>query len=68
MSMPISDPLVTESFAELKTVLKWLEEKGENPEEPTTVLIGGWVVYSYNPYFGSIDIDLITNTIFLLAV
>ncbi len=59
--MPISDPLVTESFAELKTVLKWLGERGENPEEPTTVLIGGWVVYSYNSYFGSIDIDLITN-------
>lgn len=26
-----------------------------------TVLIGGWAVDAYNPWYGSIDIDLITN-------
>jgi hypothetical protein len=27
-----------------------------------TVLIGGWAVHSYNHWYGSIDIDLITNS------
>lgn len=26
-----------------------------------TILIGGWAVYCYNPWYGSIDIDLVTN-------
>jgi hypothetical protein len=29
---------------------------------PITVLIGGWAVYSYNPWYGSADIDLVTNS------
>ncbi len=61
MSMAVTDPLVEESLAELETVLSWLQERGENPKKPIAVLIGGWAVYSYNRYFGSIDIDLITN-------
>lgn len=59
--MPISEPLARRSLSELKNILQWLEERGEDPDDPTTVLIGGWAVYAYNPYFGSIDIDLITN-------
>ena len=26
------------------------------------VLIGGWAVHAYNPWFGSLDIDLISNS------
>lgn len=26
------------------------------------VLIGGWAVHAYNPWFGSLDIDIITNS------
>ena len=29
-------------------------------QEP--ILVGGWAVHSYNPWFGSLDIDLITNS------
>jgi len=29
---------------------------------PRTVLIGGWAVHSYNAWYGSIDIDLITDS------
>ncbi len=59
---PTSDPLVHQSFAELRAVLRWQEERsgpGEGP--PAAVLVGGWAVYAYNPYFGSYDIDLVTN-------
>jgi hypothetical protein len=49
------------SLDELDIIAQYLQEK-ENVEEPTTVLIGGWAVDSYNPWFGSIDVDLITNS------
>ncbi|MDF1534781.1 MAG: hypothetical protein P1P69_09830, partial [Methanosarcinaceae archaeon] len=48
------------SLDELDVISRYLHEKEEN-DDPTTVLIGGWAVDSYNPWFGSIDIDLITN-------
>lgn len=25
----------------------------------TPIIIGGWAVYFYNPYFGSVDIDVV---------
>lgn len=61
MSMVVDDPLAQESLAELEIVFRWLQERGDDPKEPMTVLIGGWAVYSYNKYYGSIDIDLVTN-------
>ena len=48
------------SFDELNVITQYLHGKEEH-DNPTTVLIGGWAVDSYNPWFGSIDIDLITN-------
>lgn len=38
-----------------------MQARGEDTSNPITVLIGGWAVYSYNPWYGSIDIDLVTN-------
>lgn len=35
---------------------------GEDTSNPITVLIGGWAVYSYNQWYGSVDIDLVTNS------
>lgn len=32
-----------------------------NDENIVTVLIGGWAVDVYNPWYGSVDIDLVTN-------
>jgi len=41
----------------------WLKANEDNNKiKPVTVLIGGWAVYSYNPWYGSIDIDLVTNS------
>ena len=48
------------SLDELDVISRYLHEKEEN-DDPTTILIGGWAVDSYNSWFGSIDIDLITN-------
>ena len=48
------------SLDELDVISRYLHEN-EEIDDPTTVLIGGWAVDSYNSWFGSIDIDLITN-------
>jgi len=38
------------------------QARGEDERYPLTVLIGGWAVYCYNPWYGSVDIDLVTNS------
>lgn len=59
---PTNDRLVHDSFAELRVVLEWLESSEGRPgTSARAVLVGGWAVYAYNPYFGSYDIDLATN-------
>lgn len=60
--MSTTEPLTRESLIELKAIIEWLYKRGEDPDNPITILIGGWAVYSYNKYLGSIDIDLITNS------
>ncbi len=47
---------------ELIEIFRWVQARGEDEQYPLTVLIGGWAVYSYNPWYGSVDIDLITNS------
>ena len=46
--------LVEESYSELVSLLKWFSHFG-----PIPTIIGGWAVYFYNSYFGSIDIDIV---------
>jgi hypothetical protein len=46
---------------EFQAIAEYIQAK-EDVESPTTVLIGGWAVHAYDPWFGSIDIDLITNS------
>ena len=50
------------SREELYAIFRWVHSRGENPKKPITVLIGGWAVHHYNPWYGSIDIDIITNS------
>lgn len=57
--MEFSDPITERSLNELVSIFSWANEKREKRR---TVLIGGWAVYLYNPYFGSIDIDLVTSS------
>jgi len=46
--------LVEESYSELVSLLKWFSHFG-----PIPIIIGGWAVYFYNSYFGSVDIDMV---------
>jgi hypothetical protein len=48
------DLLARHSYRELLDLLLWFHHQG-----PIPVLIGGWAVYSYNSYLGSVDIDLV---------
>ncbi len=56
------EPIARRSLEELKAIFSWLEERESTHETPITVLVGGWAVHSYNDYWGSIDIDIITNS------
>ena len=42
------------SYQELLDLLLWFHHQG-----PTPIVIGGWAVYLYNSYTGSVDIDLV---------
>ncbi|WP_256623135.1 hypothetical protein [Methanolobus chelungpuianus] len=53
--------IIKYSLEELAHVTSYLCER-EDAAHPTTILIGGWAVDSYNSWFGSVDIDLITNS------
>lgn len=54
--------VIDASRDELIEIFRWVQARGEDERDPLTVLIGGWAVYSYNPWYGSVDIDLITNS------
>lgn len=61
--MPAYDPnpVISSSLEELKFISRLVAEH-EDHDRPRTVLIGGWAVHSYNAWYGSIDIDLITDS------
>ncbi|MDG6962210.1 MAG: hypothetical protein JRN13_03050 [Nitrososphaerota archaeon] len=46
-------PLVKASYDELVSFIRHYRHHG------TPTIIGGWAVWFYNPYFGSIDIDVV---------
>ncbi|MCG7849182.1 MAG: hypothetical protein MIO93_08405 [ANME-2 cluster archaeon] len=63
--MPYFDPtprIISQSLEELRFIFSWVKDHGETSEDPITVLIGGWAVDAYNPWYGSVDIDLVTNS------
>jgi hypothetical protein len=53
-SKPQLEILIEDSYQELVSLLKWFSLFG-----PIPTIIGGWAVYFYNSYFGSIDIDIV---------
>lgn len=50
------------SREELIEIFRWVYTREKNERYPITVLVGGWAVYSYNQWYGSVDIDLVTNS------
>jgi len=59
--MPQSS-IVTESRAEILSLFGLIGKKGRVHDRPNALLIGGWAVYTYNPYYGSVDIDILTTS------
>jgi hypothetical protein len=55
----IPKTIMKASREELIEIFRWVQAREK--DDPVTVLIGGWAVYSYNPWYGSVDIDLVTN-------
>jgi hypothetical protein len=55
------EAIADKSLEELQAIYIWVNKREAELPNPITVLVGGWAVYSYNRYWGSIDIDLITN-------
>jgi len=53
MSISAAELVRSESLSELRKLGEWFHAK----HGTTIVLLGGWAVYSYNPYLGSFDID-----------
>jgi hypothetical protein len=51
--LPEGPVAVKASYRELVSFLRYFRHFG------TPVVIGGWAVYFYNPYFGSVDIDVV---------
>jgi hypothetical protein len=58
----ISPEIVELSGRELNKIGTWAGTRNDSPLLPAIVLIGGWAVDAYNPYLGSVDIDLVTNS------
>jgi len=54
--------IARDSLEELKAIFSWVNERESSLKHPITILVGGWAVHSYNDYWGSIDIDIITNS------
>ncbi|RLI09764.1 hypothetical protein DRO42_03450 [Candidatus Bathyarchaeota archaeon] len=50
----MSDILSEASYQEFLALLDWFYLKG-----PIPIIIGGWAVFFYNSYLGSVDIDLV---------
>lgn len=57
----LNQRIISDSLHELTYILNWIRQREESADEPITVLIGGWAVHVYNPWYGSIDVDLVTN-------
>jgi hypothetical protein len=55
-------PIFARSLEERVEIFRWIEEHGKDGEDPVSVLIGGWAVYVYNSWYGSVDIDIVTNS------
>ena len=49
----IGKPMVRASYQELVSFVRYFGHFG------TPVIIGGWAVFFYNPYYGSVDIDVV---------
>src|SRR3972149_5310248 len=50
------------SLDELRQIVRWLDSPRKSGKPREYILIGGWAVYLYNDYSGSIDIDILASS------
>ena len=58
----LSQEIIEISGQELNKIGEWNKRHNNDSSIPSLVLIGGWAVDAYNPYLGSVDIDLVSNS------
>jgi hypothetical protein len=58
--LPLNDPRVEKSRQEFLALAEFANQRGYwTGDQPRIAIVGGWAVYAFNPYSGSIDIDLV---------
>ncbi|MBX8643077.1 MAG: hypothetical protein KIY10_10945 [Thermoplasmata archaeon] len=58
-----TEPIIQESLNDLKFILAGMDEYNRKHRRAhPAVLIGGWAVFAFNAYYGSVDIDLVTSS------
>lgn len=50
------------SLSYLELIYSWSRKMHSSPKLKDPVLVGGWAVDAYNSWYGSLDIDFITNS------
>ena len=58
----LSQEIIEISGQEIRKIGDWGGRSDDESSSPPLILIGGWAVDAYNPYLGSVDIDLVTNS------
>ena len=58
----LNQEIIEVSGQELRKIGEWNDRHDNGSSVPSLVLIGGWAVDAYNPYLGSVDIDLVSNS------
>lgn len=54
--------IILESLEILQDICQWTSNHESQDSANFPVLVGGWAVHVYNPWFGSLDIDLVTSS------
>ncbi len=52
---------IEDSLNYVSKIYEWSRRKHSSSQVKLPLLIGGWAVDAYNPWYGSLDIDIITN-------
>lgn len=58
----IENEIIEKSLEEVSKIFQWAYDGKVDLTNTTTILVGGWAVDVYNPWYGSVDIDLLTTS------
>lgn len=58
----IANEIIRESLVSVSLIFEWKKKEIESGNNSSLILVGGWAVDAFNPWYGSRDIDLMGNT------